>query len=121
MIGKLLEAGSMFDWISPTLSIAQDLAHGGGHTFLIPQDAGFSGREVAKLLGDSGIQSWGHMIVNGTIMITVKPADAAQASEVLDGAGVPASGPPIPLQAKPAPRTKPGQVRGRSRLWRLLE
>jgi len=72
MLEELLELGTIFDWISPTLSIAQDLANGPSHTFLIPQDCGWTGMEIAHLLRRRGIKTWGHMIVNGTFMITVR-------------------------------------------------
>jgi len=92
MLDKLLEYGSIFDWISPTLSIAQDLAYGPSHTFLIPADCGLSGREIANLLRQRGIKTWGHMIVNGTFMITVRQTQEQFARYLLKQAGLPVDG-----------------------------
>jgi hypothetical protein len=85
----LLEVGTMFDWISPVLSIAGDIANGGGYTLFIPQACGWTGGEVDRLLRRNGIKTWGKMIVNGFLMITVRPAQAEQARFVLNRAGVP--------------------------------
>ena len=93
MLGKLLDYGSVFDWISPTLSIAQDIANGPSHTFLIPVECGWTGREIAGLLHRRGIKTWGHMIVNGTIMITVREPQAEFATHLLESAGLPVDGP----------------------------
>jgi len=89
-LGDLLQLGTVFDWLSPVLSIAGDLANGGGHTFLIPEDCGWTGHEIASLLRRSGIKTWGHMNVNHTFMISVKPSQASFAHYLLERAGLPA-------------------------------
>jgi len=86
---ELLQIGTIFDWISPTLSIVQDVANGPSHTFLIPQDCGWTGMEIANLLRRRGIKTWGHMIVNGTFMITVRQPQAQFAQYLLEQAGLP--------------------------------
>jgi len=90
---KLLEMGTVFDWISPTLSIVQDVANGPSHTFMIPQDCGWTGMEIANLLRRKGIKTWGHMIVNGTFMITVRGQQAEFANYLLQQAGLPGGEP----------------------------
>ena len=90
---KLLEMGTVFDWISPTLSIVQDVANGPSHTFMIPQDCGWTGHEIARLLQRRGIKTWGHMIVNGTIMITVRRPQAEFARYLMEQAGLPSGEP----------------------------
>ena len=89
MLDKLLEFGTVFDWISPTLAIAQDLAYGPSHTFMIPAECGWSGREIANLLQQRGIKTWGHMIINGTIMISVRQTQTEFARYLLQKAGLP--------------------------------
>jgi len=88
-LDDLLQLGTVFDWLSPVLSIAGDLANGGGHTFLIPEDCGWTGHEIAKMLHSRGIKTWGHMNVNHTFMISVKPSQAAFAHYLLERAGLP--------------------------------
>jgi len=103
-LGDLLQMGTVFDWISPGLSIVGDLANGGGHTFLIPEDCGWTGHEIAKMLHSRGIKTWGHMNVNSTFMISVKPSQAAFAHYLLERAG-------LPIGAEPAQRGQPVQRR----------
>jgi len=90
MFDKLLEIGSAFDWISPVAAIIGDTLNGPSHTFLIPIHASpMTGREIARLLSRRGVDSWGHMIVSGTLMISVRQAQAQRAQHLLDQAGVP--------------------------------
>jgi len=88
-LGDLLQLGTVFDWISPMCSIVQDVANGPSHTFMIPQDCGWTGSEIARLLQRRGIKTWGHMIVNGTIMITVRRPQAEFARYLMGQAGLP--------------------------------
>jgi hypothetical protein len=83
-----LDVGTTFDWISPVLSIAGDVAHGGGRTFFIDQGCGWTGGEIVNLLRRHGIKSWGRMIVNGRIMFTVRKSDADRARRLLADAGL---------------------------------
>lgn len=59
MIDKLLEIGCVFDWISPVLAGIQDIRYGANWTYLVPDNAGFSGRDVARILAGAGVESWG--------------------------------------------------------------
>ena len=89
MIDKLLEYGTIFDWISPLVAEIQDIANGPSHTFLIPEGCGWSGREIDNLLRNRGIKTWGLMIVDHLIMITVRQAQAWWAQTLLDREGIP--------------------------------
>ena len=64
------------------------MANRGGHTFLIPVNCGYSGREVIRLLRRYGCKTWGHMVINDTITITVPRNQAEWAARVLAWAGV---------------------------------
>ena len=89
MLDKILKFGTVFDWISPLIAGVQDLTNGPSHTFLITEDCGWSVREIANLLRRHGIKTWGHMIVNHQIMITVRKQQAQWAQYLLDREGVP--------------------------------
>jgi hypothetical protein len=90
MWDTLLEIGSAFDWISPIGSLVGDVLNGPSHTFLIPIDScGYSGRDIARMLKRRGVDSWGHMIVSGTLMISVRQTQARWAQHLLDRAGIP--------------------------------
>ena len=89
MLDRLLAVGSTFDWISPVVAWAQDLANGPSRTFLIPHDCGWSGKEVQRLLGRRGVKTWGLMIVGDTLMITVPLGQARHAAGLLQREGVP--------------------------------
>ena len=87
-LDALFDLGTMFDWISPTKAMVQDLANGPNHTFMIPQNCGWTGGEIAALLQRAGVKTWGHMIINGYIMITVRESDYWLASCLLDEVGL---------------------------------
>ena len=113
----ILEVGATFDWISPLARFLGDMLNGPSHTFLIPYDASpLSGREIAWMLGKRGVKSWGHMIVSGTFMVSVRLEKARWAQHLLEQAGVPIEN-PLPAQ-KRARRTRgerSGKRSGRSR------
>jgi hypothetical protein len=92
-LDRFLEIGSMFDGISPTLAFFQDIFNGPSHTFLIPHDCGRSGREIETLFTGNGIRVWGQMIVNRTIMLTVRKSQARWAQYLLDREGIPVETP----------------------------
>ena len=94
MIDKSLEVMSYFDWISPALSIAGKLAHGGGYGFNITSAGNLSGREVQKLLKRNGIQSWAPQYHGGTLMLDVRKEDAQRAYQLLTNNGVVIENPP---------------------------
>ena len=78
---------SVFDWITPVSSLIRSVASGGSTTFVIP-GCGMTGGEIAGLLRQHGIETWGHMIVNDHYMISVHREDKALAEEILGGAGI---------------------------------
>ena len=89
MLDKILEIGTNLDWISPVAAIAQNIANGPSHTFLIPANCGRTGREIINLLRSRGVKTWGHMIINDTITISVPESQVDWAQRLLDWAGVP--------------------------------
>jgi hypothetical protein len=89
VLDKLLEFGTTFDWISPLIAEVNDMTNGPSHTFLIPEDCGWSGRAVERLLRDHGIKTWGLMIVDHMILITVRQAQARWAQYLLDRERIP--------------------------------
>lgn len=88
-IGDLLEVLTIFDWISPTAAIIQDVARGGGETFLIPQTCGFTGKEIERVLRRAGCQTWGLMAINRTFTISVPKSQAELARRALIQHGIP--------------------------------
>ena len=89
-LDSILEVGASFDFLSPLAGIVGDAVHGPSHTFLIPHDScPLSGREVELLLRRRGIKTWGLLVVDGTLMVSVKAKDAGRAQAMLKGAGVP--------------------------------
>ena len=108
MIDTILGIGASLDWISPLASVLGDLLNGPSHTFLIPYAASpLSGREVSWLLGKRGVKSWGHMVVSGTLMVSVRLSQARWAQHLLEQEGVPIEN-PLPAQAgQSGPKRKP--------------
>lgn len=89
MLNKLLEIGTVFDWISPLLAELQDITNGPSHTFLIPEDCGWSGREIEQLLRQHGVKTWGLMIIDQMIMITTRLTQARWAQYLLSRERIP--------------------------------
>jgi hypothetical protein len=106
---KLFEALSIFDWLTPTIALLEDIAEGGPFssdvwTFYIPNDkaigAGWSAAHIENLLGQYGIRTWGGLVHLGEYFFKVKLNQAAWAEHVLDKHGV-----PINRKARGAPRS----------------
>lgn len=94
MLDKSIQVGASFDWISPMLSIIGSVINGPSYTFLIPYDScPMSGHDVARLLRKRGVQSWGRMVVSGTLMVSVRLEKARWAQHLLEQAGVPVENP----------------------------
>jgi hypothetical protein len=94
MSDSMLGLSARFDWFSPLVRVLGDLMNGPSHTFLIPYQAcPFSGREISWMLSKRGVKSWGHMVVSGTLMFTVRQSQAQWAQHVLGQAGVPIENP----------------------------
>ena len=87
-MGKLLGFLCAFDWVSPALAAVDDLRHGPGVGFRVPEDAGHSGRDIERTLTRQGIRVWGLMIVSGLILFDVPEDQAAAAGAILTRAGV---------------------------------
>ena len=94
MIDEALNVGSTFDWISPVLASAQDIVNGPSHTFLIPDQCGWSGYGIRDLLHRSGVQTWGLMIVSDTLMVSIPKERSSWAFTVLSRNGIPVENPP---------------------------
>jgi len=109
MLDRLLELGSAFDWITPLLAEIQDVAYGPSHTILIPEASGWSGREIGCMLREHGVRYWGLMIVNRTLMLTVRNQQALWADHLIQSAGIPLLNPISSAQA-----TRIGRAHGTS-------
>ncbi len=106
MIDEILSFGASFDWITPIASLLQDIANGPSCGFGLPADAGFSGRDVERLLRAKGVKVWGLMVVDNLIIFRVRKAQAAWAKYLLEQAKV-----PILYAPSEAGSAKPGQSR----------
>lgn len=96
MFDRILKIGASLDWISPLASVLGDAMNGPSHTFLIPYDSSpLSGRDIAWMLSKHGIKSWGHMVVSGTLMISVRLSQARWAQHLLEQDGVPLENPVV--------------------------
>ncbi len=89
MLDKLLDFGTTFDWITPLIAEIQDITNGPAHTFLIPEDCGWSGRAIERVLKDQGVKTWGLMIADNMILITVRQAQARWAQYLLGRERIP--------------------------------
>lgn len=101
MIDTVEDIGGKFDWISPAIGTVKDLMNGPSHCFLIPIDGcPLSGREIDIMFKRRQIKHWGMMIVDNTLMVSVKLSQAAYAQHLLEQEGVHSEN-PLPEQGKP--------------------
>jgi hypothetical protein len=116
MLDTFLQIGATFDWISPIAALVGDMMNGPSHRFLIPYGSSpLSGREIAWMLGKRGVKSWGHVVVSGTLTVSVRLNQARWAQHLLEQEGVPIEN-PLPAQSggRQAGRRQPqSSARGR--------
>ena len=86
---RLLEALTVFDIISPVATLLRNALSGPTHTFGVPAGCGWSGRDVEQVLMQNGINSWCHMTINHTYLLTVRRRDALRAQSLLEESQVP--------------------------------
>lgn len=91
----LFEFLTIFDWISPAVAIAGDLAHPTMDTwaFFIPwseaEAAGWGEYQIREALAFNGIETWGGLLFNGEYTFKVPLSQARYAEYVLSEHGIP--------------------------------
>lgn len=91
MIDNFLTLAAAFDWMTPSIAYLQDFRYGQVSDFGIPAYAGWSRREIKRLLKKQGVPVWGMMLnLRGdTFMFTVPYAQTQLVSDLLLGQGIP--------------------------------
>lgn len=74
---------SYMDWLRPLLTVLQNFLNGPSHTFLLPEQEGWSAAEIERRLRKKGIKTWGLDIVGNTITISTRLAQAGLAESIL--------------------------------------
>jgi hypothetical protein len=126
MFRRLIEIGSYFDWITPLVAYLKDWANGPAHTFGIPENCGWSAFEIQRLLRQNGVKTWGVMIVKGTIIVSMRLAQAHWAQYLLERERIPIEaglleGRPVSQsQRTTRPRFAQAAVRPRTGIWAEL-
>lgn len=100
MLDDILHLLASFDLISPICAILQNIANGPSHTFLIPEDCGWSGYQIDNLLKSYGIKTWGLMIVNRLIMVSVRLPQARWAQYLLRREKIPIANGAVPKKPR---------------------
>ena len=80
---------TVFDWITPLLAAAQDIAEGSSCVMEIV-DGGRTGNQAKRILKRNGVKSWGWFISPGGkgICFTVRADQASEARDILAGHGI---------------------------------
>ncbi len=86
---RLIESLLVFDIISPTATLLRNVLSGPTHTFGVPTGCGWSGQDAEQVLRQNGIDSWCHMTINHTYLLTVRRSDALRAQSLLEELQVP--------------------------------
>lgn len=92
MIDKAIEAGTMFDWITPLWTFVQDWRNRPSCGYSVPVDGGYSLYVVRDLLRSKGVKTWGWAIVDGAILFRARQAQAEYVQYWLERNGVPYGG-----------------------------
>lgn len=88
MFDKLVETGSVFDWITPLFTLIQDFRNRPSVGYNVPVDGGWSAYAISDLLRAHGIKLWGLTIFQGTIMFRLRAAQAEYAQYLLAQNGI---------------------------------
>jgi hypothetical protein len=108
---------SIFDWITPTVALIEDVTEGGPFnsdvwTFFVPNDRaigrGWSAARIEDLLAQHGIKTWGGLLHLGEYFFKVDLEQAAWAEYILTSRGVPIC---PKSQGAPRPRKKQQPIR----------
>lgn len=78
-----------WDWITPLETLVRDWLHGPIHRFAVPYGAGWSGKQIGRLLKGYGVPSWGWLVRYDTIFFRVRLKQARWAQYVMLREGVP--------------------------------
>lgn len=91
MLDTLLNVGSAFDWITPTVAFVQDFFNGPVSDFGIPGQASWGRGDIKRLLRRHGVRVWGLMynLSGDMLMFTVPKTQAKWAYYLLQREGVP--------------------------------
>ena len=120
---QLCEFLAIFDWLTPTVALLEDVAEGGPFnpnvwTFYIPNDkaigAGWSAGYIEDLLTRHGIKTWGGLVHLGEYFFKVNLEQAAWAEYILNNHGV-----PICPKSQGTPRKSGGEEHGQIRRFLL--
>lgn len=107
---KFLEFLSNFDWITPSIGLIEDvindptLLQTNSWTFFVPYDEsinrGWNAFDIADLMKQHGIKTWGRQITGGELFFSVKLQQARWGEYLLLKNGIPLTelsmGPPLP-------------------------
>ncbi len=88
MLRELVKILSYMDWLRPLVTIAQNKTNGPSHTFLIPDDCGWSPKQVESHLREKGIKTWGLDVYRDSIMLSATAKQAALVQHLLEKQGI---------------------------------
>lgn len=82
-----------FDYITPVWATLNDAVRGPHFVFMVDDDySPLSARDTGLYLGRNNVESWGYLIIGGTLMFSVAESDGKRAEFLLRRAGVPVEG-----------------------------
>lgn len=106
MLDEILGVGCSFDWITPSVAFLQDLINGPPADFGIPDGAGWSRRDIRRLLTGNGVHVWGLIFSRELLIFTVPKAQARWTYYLLKREGVPIAYAPNDVLSSPPARPR---------------
>jgi hypothetical protein len=83
MLDQFLDMAGNFDLITPAWAFLQDLLNGPPADFAIPAQAGWTSRDIRRLLSRHGVRVWGLIYHGDMLMFTVRKEQAKWAYYLL--------------------------------------
>lgn len=92
LLDRLITTGTVFDWITPVATFAQDYYNRPAVGYNVPVACGWSAYAIRNLLTSKGIKLWGLTIYGDLILFRVRKAQARWAQQLMAQAGIPYQG-----------------------------
>lgn len=108
MFDDIFDIFSGYNLIAPLASFFQDIISGPPCHFGVPSMAGWTKREIGRMLSERRIEVWGLIYDGDIIIFTVHQDKARFAHRVLSYQGVPILFPRFGLEEAPLPQEKRG-------------
>lgn len=87
-MNKILKIGATFDWITPLYIFIRDRIEGSAVRFGVSLETGWGAGAIQTLLNEAGIRVWGIIVIDDTVVFTVRRTQARYTRYWLEREGI---------------------------------